>query len=304
MMFSVVIPTYNRVHLLSRALDSLWRQSYTDFEVIVVDDGSTDGTLSYLATLDGRVRVLTQTNCGPGAARNLGARNARGDYLAFLDSDDLWFPWALATFAEVIERYEGPDFVSSTHRPFVSDAELEQVSREPLSVEVFNNYYEAPCACDFAGANIIVGRRVFEAVQGFTPQQIYGEDCDLALRLGLAKGFVQILAPVTLGYRQHSASTRQDHRLILEGVRNLIESERKGVYPGGPARRLERLQFITLHTRPASISSIQESRQRQGWRLYWETFGWHVRIARWKYLLGFPLMALACALGFRPTSQQ
>src|SRR5450830_1529256 len=94
--FSIVIPTYNRMKFLQQALDSVWAQTHDDYEIIVVDDGSTDGTKDYLASLDGRVKTVRQSNSGPAAARNLGVRQAKGEYVAFLDSDDLWFPWALA----------------------------------------------------------------------------------------------------------------------------------------------------------------------------------------------------------------
>src|SRR4051794_5139151 len=108
MRFSVIIPTYNRLQLLKEALDSVWRQTFTDYEVIVVDDGSTDGTRDYLESLGDKLRFFVQPRRGPGAARNLAAQHANGEYLAFLDSDDLWFPWTLATFAEVISRHRFP----------------------------------------------------------------------------------------------------------------------------------------------------------------------------------------------------
>src|SRR5687767_3522938 len=106
--FSVVIPTYNRTALLRRTLESVWRQTFTDFEVIVVDDGSTDGTVDYLRSLGGHVRWLTQPNSGPGAARNLGASVASAEYVAFLDSDDLWFPWTLQVYREIIRSENDP----------------------------------------------------------------------------------------------------------------------------------------------------------------------------------------------------
>ena len=71
MLFSVIIPTYNRANLIPETLKSLFSQSYKDYEMIVVDDGSTDETQNYLKTLEGRITVLTQPNCGPGVARNL-----------------------------------------------------------------------------------------------------------------------------------------------------------------------------------------------------------------------------------------
>ena len=73
MLFSVVIPTYNRVPFLPSALDSVRRQRFTDYEIIVVDDGSEDGTCDYLQRQKDRLRILRQSNRGPGAERNLGA---------------------------------------------------------------------------------------------------------------------------------------------------------------------------------------------------------------------------------------
>ena len=87
--FSVVIPTYNRLDYLKQALSSVWAQTFTDYEIIVVDDGSNDGTREYLHGLRSKLRILSQPNSGPGAARNIGLREAQGDYIALLDSDDL-----------------------------------------------------------------------------------------------------------------------------------------------------------------------------------------------------------------------
>ena len=102
--FSIVVPTYNRAKTLQRTLDSCFAQTYADFEVIVVDDGSSDGTLEALGTnTDPRLVVVPQQNAGPAAARNHGMRRARGSYIAFLDSDDLWYPEFLATAQAQLE---------------------------------------------------------------------------------------------------------------------------------------------------------------------------------------------------------
>src|SRR6266508_3534238 len=88
---SVVIPTYNAAATLPETLESVFGQSFTDFEVIVVDDGSTDATPDILAAYEDRIRVLRKVNEGkPAAARNLGVRAARGEFVAFLDADDCW----------------------------------------------------------------------------------------------------------------------------------------------------------------------------------------------------------------------
>src|SRR3546814_65596 len=106
--FSVVIPTYNRKKFIGTTLKSILAQQCTDYEIIVVDDGSTDGTRESLASYGSSVRILEQPNYGPGAARNLGLGEARGDYVAFLDSDDIWFPWTLETFATLITKHDSP----------------------------------------------------------------------------------------------------------------------------------------------------------------------------------------------------
>ena len=90
---SVVIPLYNKECWIRRTLDSIAEQSFTDFEVLVVDDGSTDGGSQVVVNYgDARFRLITQPNAGPGAARNRGIAEAKGEFLAFLDADDEWLP--------------------------------------------------------------------------------------------------------------------------------------------------------------------------------------------------------------------
>ena len=137
MHFSVVIPTYNRVHLLARTLESVWRQRFTDYEVVVVDDGSKDGTQAYLQGLGNKVWVIKQVNSGPGAARNIGVREAQGDYVAFFDSDDLWFTWTLDVFARAIQEHRCPHILGGKFVEFTDEAELLTVREEPCETSWF-----------------------------------------------------------------------------------------------------------------------------------------------------------------------
>jgi len=105
---SVIIPTFNRAYCLTETLNSVLAQSWKMLEVLVVDDGSTDETRSLIETIaktDSRIRYLPQRNQGVSAARNTGLRHVRGDYVAMLDSDDLWMPWKLEAQVGVLERF-------------------------------------------------------------------------------------------------------------------------------------------------------------------------------------------------------
>jgi glycosyltransferase involved in cell wall biosynthesis len=108
---SVITPTYNREKFIVKAIDSVLQQTHEDYEIIVVDDGSTDETRKILEPYATRIRYLYQSNAGVSAARNRGIKEARGDWVAFLDSDDEWLPGYLRKQAEMISRY--PDIVGS-----------------------------------------------------------------------------------------------------------------------------------------------------------------------------------------------
>src|SRR5262249_23691298 len=139
-LFSVVIPSFNRVALLSDTLESIFAQRFTDFEIVVVDDGSTDGTVDYLQSLGKEIRVFQQSNRGAGAARNLGARNAKGKYLAFLDSDDLWFTWTLEIYRDVIREHDEPSFIAGKPYVFSDKLDLDKVVFGATRVKRFVDY--------------------------------------------------------------------------------------------------------------------------------------------------------------------
>lgn len=102
---SVIIPTYNRANLIAQAIDSVLAQTFTDFEIIVVDDGSTDDTATVVRRYGDRVRYILTTNGGTGHARNVGMQRAFGRYFIFLDSDDMFYPYALDVETRLLERF-------------------------------------------------------------------------------------------------------------------------------------------------------------------------------------------------------
>ena len=132
---SVIIPTFNRRAFLREALESVCQQTCAAAEIIVVDDGSTDGTEEMIKTLPGPIRYLSQANQGPAAARNFGMREARTEWIAFLDSDDRWLPEKLQLQANFLEAHPNLDFIFGTQ----VNEENGNRSSEPeiLDIEVY-----------------------------------------------------------------------------------------------------------------------------------------------------------------------
>ena len=291
--FSIVMPTFNRADLFREALDSIAAQEFQDFEVIVVDSGSTDETEAVATAFGPRLRLFHQGRNGPGAARNFGCQQAIGEYLIFLDSDDLWFPWTLSTFREVLDREQRPSFVMGCALEFIRIETFQAVKHEPLRYAHFNDYLSSSnTAAWVPGCCMAIRRKDYEKVGGFTHECIGGEDSDLALRLGAETGFVCIAAPYTVGYREHATNTIKLFDRCVEGVRFQIRSELAGIYPGGEERKRARWQILTRHVRPVSVACLSRGMRREAWQLYRASFNWHLAVKRWKYLIGFPLKAL------------
>lgn len=293
MFFSVIIPTYNRAALLGEALKSVFAQTFKDYEIIVVDDGSTDGTEEMLAGLAGKVRYYRQENKGPGAARNLGIYNAAGDYVAFLDSDDVWLTWTLEVYAEAITENAQPNFVTGHGEPREQEFEITsgQWPRRFLKTKDFLELSEIRYG--FAGTpGMTVKTQVVRMAGGFVDRFINGEDQDLCLRLGTAPGFVYIESPPVYLQRTDATHVSRDLDKSIAGINLLLEREHAGVYPGGPDREKVRRGIIGSAARSVSINCAKEGNIPEALRLYQVTFGWQWQQGRWKYLLGFHLFIL------------
>ena len=297
-LFSVIIPTYNREDLLGATLDSLAAQECDDWELIVVDDGSTDGTLDvargFAARHEGRVRVLEQDHRGCAAARNHGAGLAGGEYLAFLDSDDLWFPWTLAIMAEQIEAHGRPAMVAMELSPFRDVQSVALVERSTPDIFVGKDFLADALRSGFAlgVAHTVCRRDAYLRAGGCPELNVNGTDSDVLLRMGVEPGYVRVMSPPLLAYRQHDGATTVNPVKGNAGMRMLIRHEEEGLYPGGAERRLQRWGQILIRTRAVSAMCLKVGRADLGWDLYRKTFGWNLRMGRFRYLLGFPALAV------------
>ena len=177
---SVIIPAYNAERFLQEAIDSVLRQTHRDFEVIVVDDGSSDGTARIAAGFP-TVRYVHQANRGASAARNHGARLASGKYLAFLDADDAWHPCKLEHQLRALKEHPESVFCHTllTRDPDVAKGgdspPLHYVLRPDLSATFLDPY--------LCPSSVMVLREAFERVGGFDEDLPIAEDVDLFLRV-------------------------------------------------------------------------------------------------------------------------
>jgi glycosyltransferase involved in cell wall biosynthesis len=212
---SVVIPAYNAAAFLSETLDSVLAQTYANLEIIVVDDGSTDATPHLLDNYRNRIRVLRQTNAGQAAARNYGAREAYGELLAFLDSDDLWDPDKIVRQVDLLARFPDALAVYCDHRtidaqghPLASSAALThpRPSGDILRALLLGS-------CIITPGLVLLRRPAFDVAGGFDEAPLMRGHEDSALWLRLATQGAFIYSPDTLvSYRWHNQqATRQEH---------------------------------------------------------------------------------------------
>jgi len=178
---SVIIPTHNRLDFLRESLRSVFGQTLPPLEVLVSDDGSTDGTAAMAAAEFPLAQVLAQPNRGPSAARNLGIRHARGDWLAFLDSDDLWQPRKLER--QLAELSRRPRFrIAYTDEIWIRRG----VRVNPGKVHrKYSGWIFPRCLplCIISPSSVIIHRDVFEEAGRFDEALPVCEDYDLWLRL-------------------------------------------------------------------------------------------------------------------------
>lgn len=198
---SVIIPTYNRAALIGKTIENVFQQTYQDIEVIVVNDGSTDNTLEKLASFGERIRVVSQPNAGPSAARNRGVAAAEGEIIAFQDSDDSWMPSKLERQVALLNR-AGSDVpcclcsaeMHFTHRGPCTSFDLAWL-RPATESGLWLNVPEVLATTSVLFNQCAAIRKsVFRKIGGFNEAYKYMEDYDLALRLsfeGDAWTFIQ-----------------------------------------------------------------------------------------------------------------
>jgi glycosyltransferase involved in cell wall biosynthesis len=181
---SVVIPTYNRARYVAEALESVFAQTFKDYEVIIVDDGSTDNTQTALQPYMERIRYVRQENRGLAAARNRGVREVRGEFVAFLDSDDCWEPRMLEEVLKTFEKHPDVGAVFVAEREMDEQGNLLKRVHTKRSPGLFFTP-ESMVSKDTGvgcGRPPVVRRKWLDALGGFDESMRSAVDCEMWIR--------------------------------------------------------------------------------------------------------------------------
>jgi len=273
-MISVVLPTHNRKTrgFLKESIESVLKQDHKDFELLIIDDGSTDGTSELCKLYASReaantVRYIYQKNGGVSSARNNGIRCARGEYVAFLDDDDIWLPQKLSEQMNLIESRGDDRFgLCYTALELITEQSARTGEIQSLNADGFvfrEMLYKNLVVCT---SSVIVPKKIFDVVGFFDESSSHAEDYDLWLRISKKYNIYSIDKPLVL-YRRHKNKLSQDLDKIEQNslcavkavMQGLSEAEQNMVlnanYRRRAAYRLWREEYVVFrqHIRKARL---------------------------------------------------
>lgn len=210
---SVIIPIHNGSSFIEEAVTSVTEQNYDNLELFIVDDGSTDDLDTALARIRVPFRLIRQTQQGPAAARNAGIRESQGEWIAFLDADDLWTSGALRIMARDLTQHETASVVHGTSITFRKDPDT--------GTEV--NAYHPRANYPFYIGNGLYRRSAFETVGLFDDTLLHGEDTDWFLRATEANLKIVKISENILKVRMHNANMTSDKKAVERGILQVLQ---------------------------------------------------------------------------------
>ena len=201
MKISVIIPTYNRKHTLQRAIDSVLAQTFKPFEIIIVDDGSKDGTKEWLLQNYPSVQYIHQPNNGVSSARNKGIQVSQGSWIALLDSDDEWMPEKLEYQSKFIEVNRDSSFCHTNEIWIRNGVRVNQMKKhKKYGGDIFKHCLDI---CRISPSSSIIKKDVFEEVGAFDESLTVCEDYDLWLRVTAKFNILFLDEPLIKKYGGH-----------------------------------------------------------------------------------------------------
>lgn len=200
-MFSVIIPLYNKAPYVAKAIESVLGQTYRDFEVIVIDDGSTDQSLEVAKTFENKsITIISQPNSGVSTARNNGVKLAKHPYICFLDADDWWHPTFLEEMKRLITDFPDAGIYGSGY--YIVKNGQERIA--PIGVSQgfergiidYCEVYAKTLCMPLTSISVVIPKHIFDEEKGFKSQLKFGEDFDLWIRIALKHKVILINKPL------------------------------------------------------------------------------------------------------------
>ncbi len=221
---SVVIPCYNQARFLPQAIQSVEKQTYPNVEIVVVNDGSTDDT-SKVAALFEKVVLVNQVNQGLAAARNTGINHARGEYLIFLDADDVLLPDAIRRQVAIMDENKTLGFVTGGH--ITADESLN--SRHTVTSSINERHYENLLVRNYVGMHAAVMYRAAVLQQLKFDATLHAcEDYDLMLRIAAKYPVFSHAHPIAI-YRGHSGNMSDNLTMMLEQALHVLQKQKENL---------------------------------------------------------------------------
>ena len=228
MNISVIIPTFNRKKTLKRAIQSVLMQSYTPYEIIVIDDGSDDCTKEWLKDNYPNVKYIYQMNSGVSSARNKGIKFARGDWIALLDSDDEWLPSKLKDQANEIELNPAAKFLHTNEIWIRNGVRVNQMKKH----KKYGGYIFEKCLdmCRISPSSVLIKKDIFDEIGMFDETLKVCEDYDLWLRVASKYPVHFLDRPLIKKYGGHSDQlSKVDDGIESYRIRSLKKIMNSGI---------------------------------------------------------------------------
>lgn len=274
--FSVIIPLYNKEDYIEDTLKSVLNQSFKDFEIIIVNDGSTDNSLEIIKNFsDSRIKIIDQKNLGLSIARNNGVKNAKFNYIAFLDADDLWMEDYLQTITSLI-------LINNSYEVFATSIKVLKPKKKAIfklavfnhkSIKIISSYFEISENI-FSPSSLVINKNVFITVGGFNENVNYGEDEDFFIRCFILNSLVfyqEAKVYYRQGFKNQLTSPNPKFNRIIPNYDNYLNDENqfilkpyidfihyKLVILFKMERNYEMVKFYKQKIKPQNLTHIQQ----------------------------------------------
>ena len=258
---SVIVPSYNRAQMLPRALESIFAQTYKDYEVIVVDDGSKDETPEVMKQFLGRVKYIRKENGGSASARNRGIEESGGKYIAFLDSDDYWVPEKLEVQVQVLDAHPNVGIVYA-RMPIIND-KGERVGTKPAGISGRNFKELLEHWGDLPTSTVMTRRECFEKAGKFDTALTTMQDIDMWLRIARHYDLYEIESKVLAYYSRHGEQITSSKIKVYGGLVTIYKKILK-TFDDAPKDLMHRR--IALHQYMLSRSYYDEGFYGPAWQ--------------------------------------